>query len=370
MFLLAAVALPVLVDAPSVSMATAVYAPDITTRLSLAVLTRYIPSYIETTQVVLSKQTQAKSLFLVPTATTTPNILVTTKLSISESIQVITSGTKSQRSLAVLASDPDPGKVYPPGVDMDMVALAPEVQQFTIVLVSGQDDGNWPAPEVYVARTFNITTFALDETKETVSPYGVSMVMTPLQPAVTLSSNLIISAPSTSMVMTTRAPAVTLVGNPSVSVPGVATHFSVYSPIITLSNFGINTPSAYMVMTPLVPTVASIPIRVVTLVGRITTDPKLLGATENLSPPFNFQRALVSGEMLQTASVTASVYSGTDPSPAAIVLGTAVISGARVDQLMTGGVVGCMYELLCEATTSLGHTLQQTAYFYVEPDLP
>jgi hypothetical protein len=109
---------------------------------------------------------------------------------------------------------------------------------------------------------------------------------------------------------------------------------------------------------------------VIKFVGRIVTIPKLIGATAQLDPPFDFSLSLDAGETLLTASVTSTVYTGVDPAPAAIRSGLPVIDGNRVDQLMTGGVEGCVYELLCTVTTSLGQTLQQATYFYIEPNLP
>ena len=105
-------------------------------------------------------------------------------------------------------------------------------------------------------------------------------------------------------------------------------------------------------------------------VGRIVTEPKLIGATSQLEPPFDFSLYMDAGETLLTATVVSSVYSGVDPTPSAIRSGSPVIDGNRVDQMMRGGVEGCVYELLCTATTSLGQTLQQSTYFYVEPHLP
>ena len=105
-------------------------------------------------------------------------------------------------------------------------------------------------------------------------------------------------------------------------------------------------------------------------VGRIVTEPKLIGATTQLEPPFNFSLSMDSGETLLSATVVSTVYSGVDANPSAIRKGAPVIDGNRVDQMMRGGVEGCVYELLCTAHTSFGQTLQQTTYFYVEPHLP
>jgi hypothetical protein len=105
-------------------------------------------------------------------------------------------------------------------------------------------------------------------------------------------------------------------------------------------------------------------------VGRIVTEPKLIGAIAQLTPPFDFSLSLDAGETLLTARVTSTVYTGVDPTPSAIRSGSPVIDGNRVEQVMRGGVEGCVYDLLCTVTTSLGQTLQQATYFYIEPNLP
>lgn len=104
-------------------------------------------------------------------------------------------------------------------------------------------------------------------------------------------------------------------------------------------------------------------------VGRIITNPKRIGETALLQPPFDFISTLEAGETIVTAVVTASVYSGVDANPSAIISGTTQISGTKVKQSLTGGVVGTIYELACVITTSLSHVYKQTTYFAVKPDL-
>ncbi len=96
-------------------------------------------------------------------------------------------------------------------------------------------------------------------------------------------------------------------------------------------------------------------------------DPKLLGATKTYT--FDFTSDLATGETISTQSVTATTYSGTDAVPSSIISGVASTSGAIVSQKITGGVLGTMYELLCQITTSLGQTLQKSAFLAVVPDL-
>lgn len=99
-----------------------------------------------------------------------------------------------------------------------------------------------------------------------------------------------------------------------------------------------------------------------------TIPAKLTGTTLNF--PVDFISRLGVGETISSASVTMSVYSGTDPSPQSMVSGSATISGSVVTQLFTGGVLGVIYEALYGVVTSLGQTPEIPAYLVVIPDLP
>lgn len=83
----------------------------------------------------------------------------------------------------------------------------------------------------------------------------------------------------------------------------------------------------------------------------------------------NFISSLQVAETITTASVSASVYSGNDPTPSAILSGSPTISGTTISQLVTGGVLGTIYELLYTANTSLAQSIQISAYLAVIPDL-
>lgn len=94
--------------------------------------------------------------------------------------------------------------------------------------------------------------------------------------------------------------------------------------------------------------------------------------TFDIKPPtdtrtvyFNFTSNLAVGETISTQVVTASVFSGTDANPSAIISGSASASGAEVSQKITGGVTGVVYTLLCTITTSAGQTLTIAAYLAV-----
>jgi hypothetical protein len=105
--------------------------------------------------------------------------------------------------------------------------------------------------------------------------------------------------------------------------------------------------------------------------NRVIFQPKRLGETIVPNPsPFNFISQLAQGETISTATVTASVYTGVDANPSAVISGSASISGTVVSQKLTGGVIGVIYEILCAAVTSLGQTIQLAGYLAVIPDLP
>lgn len=102
-----------------------------------------------------------------------------------------------------------------------------------------------------------------------------------------------------------------------------------------------------------------------TAAGRTIFPPKKQGEIVNLQ--FDFISKLPSGVTISTQSVTASVWSGVDANPSAIVSGAASASSTIVTQKVTSGVAGCTYALLCSITTSDGQTLQMSAYLTVLP---
>lgn len=103
------------------------------------------------------------------------------------------------------------------------------------------------------------------------------------------------------------------------------------------------------------------------MVGRVTLSGKYQGETKNIT--FDFTSQLAAGETISSQTVSATVYSGIDSSPSAIISGSASVSGAVVTQAITAGVLGVTYELKCQVTTSAGQTLQLTGYFPIVPEL-
>ena len=100
--------------------------------------------------------------------------------------------------------------------------------------------------------------------------------------------------------------------------------------------------------------------------SRIIFGSKLSG--ETAIHTFDFTSRLTSAETISTASVTASVYSGTDATPSSVVSGSATISGKTVTQPLTAGTEGGTYLLVCQITTSLSQTLELSAFLTVVPD--
>jgi hypothetical protein len=99
---------------------------------------------------------------------------------------------------------------------------------------------------------------------------------------------------------------------------------------------------------------------------RTTFDAKISSADYPAS--FDFAQDLTVGETLTTVSTTATVYSGADATPSAILFGAPTVSGKQVVQNTTGGVLGTVYYLFCAATTSLGQVLTREGYLPIVPE--
>lgn len=98
----------------------------------------------------------------------------------------------------------------------------------------------------------------------------------------------------------------------------------------------------------------------------VVLDQKAPGAT--VSVVFDFISFLPSGVTLSAPVVQATVWAGVDGAPAAIISGSAAVSGSQVTQLITGGVAGVLYKLTAQATASNGQTLIMYGYLAVVGD--
>jgi hypothetical protein len=71
---------------------------------------------------------------------------------------------------------------------------------------------------------------------------------------------------------------------------------------------------------------------------------------------FDFTSVLLTGETVTTATCVATVLTGTDASPSAIVSGTPVTVGSKVSQRIIGGLDQVTYRLAMTIVTSGGNT--------------
>lgn len=69
---------------------------------------------------------------------------------------------------------------------------------------------------------------------------------------------------------------------------------------------------------------------------------------ERIVVTFDFARRLSEGASLTSPVVTASVASGTDASPGAVISGAASVVGTKVLQLVVGGLDAVDYRLDCQ----------------------
>lgn len=77
---------------------------------------------------------------------------------------------------------------------------------------------------------------------------------------------------------------------------------------------------------------------------------------EQITITFDFAGELTDTESLSSSAFTATVHSGIDDTPQAIVSGGSQIFGTEVRQLIVGGKPDTVYNLLCTVTTSNGQT--------------
>lgn len=98
--------------------------------------------------------------------------------------------------------------------------------------------------------------------------------------------------------------------------------------------------------------------------NRIIFDQKAVGETK----PYvvNFSDRLQFGEAINGAAVAVSVFSGTDPSPSNMVSGNATYdSSGNVTQLLTGGIVGTIYNVVFTVTGTASHNYIKVGQLYV-----
>lgn len=99
---------------------------------------------------------------------------------------------------------------------------------------------------------------------------------------------------------------------------------------------------------------------------RLILEGKHSGETRTIKA--DFISDLAAGETISSASVTCTLYSGTDASPSSLISGSASISGSEVSQKITGGTEGNVYKLSFSAVTSTSQTLKRLGFFAIIPD--
>lgn len=83
----------------------------------------------------------------------------------------------------------------------------------------------------------------------------------------------------------------------------------------------------------------------------------------------NFSDRLQFGENINGAAVSVSVFSGTDPSPSSLLSGTATYdSSGNVTQVLTGGVVGVIYNVAYIVTGTASHNYVKVGQLAVLSD--
>ena len=83
----------------------------------------------------------------------------------------------------------------------------------------------------------------------------------------------------------------------------------------------------------------------------------------------NFSDRLQFGETINGAAVSVSVFSGTDPSPSSMLSGTASYDASgNVTQVLTGGVVGVIYNVAYIVTGTASHNYVKVGQLAVISD--
>lgn len=82
----------------------------------------------------------------------------------------------------------------------------------------------------------------------------------------------------------------------------------------------------------------------------------------------NFSDRLLFGEVVTGVTVTATVFTGTDPTPSAILSGAPTFTNTTVTQLITGGLPGVIYSLVFIAAGSATHAYIKVGRLSVMPN--
>jgi hypothetical protein len=88
-------------------------------------------------------------------------------------------------------------------------------------------------------------------------------------------------------------------------------------------------------------------------------------STEFFSFNYGSDARLV-GDSIVSAVVTNSVIQGADADSDDMLIGPVIVSGSTIYQMVTAGLAGRIYKLLCYATTTNGQVLDASGEFLVK----
>lgn len=86
---------------------------------------------------------------------------------------------------------------------------------------------------------------------------------------------------------------------------------------------------------------------------------------ETVPVVFNFLDVLAFGETITGVSTAATVFSGTDATPANILSGLPTNTASTATQVIRAGVAGVIYEIVCTITTSASNVLTKSGLIAV-----
>lgn len=95
-------------------------------------------------------------------------------------------------------------------------------------------------------------------------------------------------------------------------------------------------------------------------------DPKRVVDLITLS--FDFTSDLIVGETISTAVASATVFTGSDPSPSDVLYQLTTIIGDMCTQKMWKGLSGVVYDVLMTIVTNTGRTVEQVVRVAIRPD--
>jgi len=102
------------------------------------------------------------------------------------------------------------------------------------------------------------------------------------------------------------------------------------------------------------------------LMSRVIVPPK--EASKQYTQNIDFSDQMASGETITSTTVSCTVYSGVDPTPSAV-LGSTTVSGQTLNQVLTGGVAGVIYQVVLQANTSASQQLIKSFFLAIVPPL-